>query len=99
MRDSEWLDKDNAALERLLVERWLYRGGMLGIMLLSAIVTTYLGLRGVTTLADMLTVGALLALALAAAVVAFVMRLVDLRIHRELRRRGREPRRPRPGTS
>jgi hypothetical protein len=99
MKDSEWLDKDNTALERLLVERWLYRGGMLAIMLLSAIVTTYLGLRGVTTLADMLAVGALLALALAAAVVASVMRLVDLRIHRELRRRRREPRRPGPGTS
>jgi hypothetical protein len=87
MRDSEWLDKDDAALERLLVERWLYRGGMLAVMLLSAVLTTYLGIQGVVTLADTLTVGALLSLAVAAAVVAFVMRLVDLRIHRELRRR------------
>jgi hypothetical protein len=45
-------------------------------------------------LADTLTIGALLSLALAAAVVAFVMRLVDLRIHRELRRRAQDPRRP-----
>jgi hypothetical protein len=87
MRDEDWLNKDSAVLEELLVERWLYRGGMLGIMLLSAILTTYLGLRGVTTFADMLAVGACLALAVAAAGVAFVMRLRDLRIHRELRRR------------
>ena len=98
MRDSEWLDKDDAALEQLLVERWLYRGGMLAVILLSAVLTTYLGIRGVSTLADTLTIGALLGLALAAAVVAFVMRLVDLRIHRELRRRGREPRRPGRGS-
>src|SRR3972149_5169790 len=98
MRDSEWLDKDDAALEQLLVERWLYRGGMLAVILLSAVLTTYLGIRGVSTLADTLTLGALLGLALAAAVVAFVMRLVDLRIHRELRRRGRDPRRPGRGS-
>ena len=98
MRDSEWLDKDDAALEQLLVERWLYRGGMLAVILLSAVLTTYLGIRGVSTFADTLTIGALLSLALAAAVVAFVMRLVDLRIHRELRRRGRDPRRPGRGS-
>jgi hypothetical protein len=98
MRDSEWLDKDDAALESLLVERWLYRGGMLAVMLLSAIATTYLGIRGVTTLADTLTIAALLSLALAAAVVAFVMRLVDLRIHREMRRRRQEQRPPKRGS-
>ncbi len=90
MRDSEWLDKDDAALEQLLVERWLYRGGMLAVMLLSAVVTTYLGIQGVTTLADMLTIGALLGLAIAAAIVAFVMRLADRKIHLEMRRRRRE---------
>ena len=89
MKDGDWLGKDDEALERILVERWLYRGGMLAIMLLAAIISTYLGVQGVTTLADMITVGALLALAVAAAVVAFVMRLADLRIHREIRRRRR----------
>ena len=87
MKDGDWLDKDDETLERLLVERWLYRGGMLAVMLLSAIISTYLGIQGVTTLADMITIGALLALAVTAAVAAFVMRLADLRIHRELRRR------------
>jgi len=43
----------------------------------------------VTTPADSLAVGAVVALGLAAAVVAFVMRLADLRIHQELRRRRR----------
>ena len=87
MKDADWLDKDDETLERLLIERWLYRGAMLAVMLLSAIISTYLGIQGVTTLADMITVGALLALAVIAAVVAFVIRLADLRIHRELRRR------------
>ena len=91
MKHADWLDKDDEALERILVERWLYRGAMLAVMLLSAIISTYLGVQGVTTLADMVTVGALLALAVVAAVVAFVMRQADLHIHRELRRR-RPPR-------
>jgi len=87
MKDGEWLEKDDETLERLLVERWLYRGGMLGVMLISAILTAYLGIRGVTTLADTVAVGAFLALAVAAAVVAFIMRLGDIQIHKELRRR------------
>lgn len=85
----EWLDKDDETLEHLLVERWLYRGAMLAIMFISAVISTYLGVRGVATFADMLTVGVLLALAVAAAVVAFVMRLGDIRILKELRRRRR----------
>lgn len=85
----EWLDKDDENLEHLLVERWLYRGAMLAIMFISAVIITYVGVRGVATFADMLTVGVLLALAVAAAVVAFVMRLGDIRILKELRRRRR----------
>ena len=89
MTTRDWRDRDDAALERLLVERWLYRGALLAVIGLSAIVCTYLGVQGVTTLADSLAVGAVVALGLAAAVVAFVMRLADLRIHQELRRRRR----------
>jgi len=87
MRDEEWQGLDEEALERLLVERWLYRGLMLGVMFVAAILTTYIGTRGLEGLLDQVTVGALLALALAAAGVAFAMRQQDLRIHRELRRR------------
>ncbi len=87
MRDPEWLALADEDLERLLVERWLYRGLMLGVMLAAAAITTYLGVRGVTTLLDRVTVGILLTLALVAGIVAFVMRLGDLRMHGELRRR------------
>ena len=89
MRDEDWLKLDDSGLERLLLERWLHRGAMLGVMLVAAIVTTYLGTKGITSLADRLTVGALVTLGVAAGVVAFVMRQQDLRIHRELRRRRR----------
>jgi hypothetical protein len=87
MRDQDWQGLDEEALERMLVERWLYRGMMLGVVFLAAVVTTWLGVRGVASVADQITVGALVALALAAAAVAFAMRVQDLRIHRELRRR------------
>ena len=87
MRDDEWQGESDEKLERLLIERWLYRGMMLGVILLAAIVTTYVASRGLSGLADQIMVAVLLALALAAAVVAFTMRLQDIRIHRELRRR------------
>ncbi len=71
MRDTDWQDLDDEALERLLVERWLYRGILLGVLLLAAVVTSF---RGLVDRADQITVGALLALALAAGAVAFTMR-------------------------
>jgi hypothetical protein len=87
MPDEDWRELTDEALERLLVERWLYRGLMLGVILLAAVITTYLGVRGIGGLRDQVTVAVLLAVALAAAAVAFAMRQQDLRIHRELRRR------------
>ena len=94
MRDDKWRELDDEALEHLLVERWLYRGLMLGVILLAAIAATYLGLHGMATRADWVTVTALLALGLAAGGLAFTMRQEDLRIIRELRRRhAPEPRR------
>ena len=87
MRDDEWQRMDDEALERLLIERWLYRGLMLAVILVAGLVATYLGSRGVSSMADRLTAGVVLALALAAAGVVFVTRQQDLRIHRELRRR------------
>ena len=87
MRDEDWRRFEDDALERLLIERWLHRGLMLCVMFAAAIVATYLGARGISGLADQVTVCVVLALALAAGAVAFVMRQQDLRIHRELRRR------------
>ena len=89
MRNAEWRGLDDDALGRLLIERWLYRGLILGVILLAAITATYLGTRGVTTIMEWVTVGALLALGVAAGAVAFGMRLQDLRIQAELRRRRR----------
>ncbi len=90
MRDEDWQELGDDALERLLVERWLYRGLMLGIIFAAAIVATYLGLSGISGLVSRVTIAVVLALALAAGAVAFVMRQQDLRIHRELHRRRRE---------
>ncbi len=95
MPDERWREIDDDALEHLLVERWLYRGMILGVILLAAVAATYLGARGVTTLIDHVTVGVLIALALAAGALGFAMRQEDLKIHRELRRR-RIPRRGEP---
>ena len=37
MRDADWQNLDDEALERLLVERWVYRGILLGVIFLAAI--------------------------------------------------------------
>lgn len=87
MKDTEWLRLDDESLERLLVERWLFRGILLVVMLAAAMAITYLGMDGAGTLMDRLTVGALLTTVFAAGAVVFVMRLTDIRMHEELRRR------------
>ena len=94
MRDADWQHLDDEPLERLLVERWVYRGILLGVIFLAAIITTYLGVRGLVDRADQITIVALLALAFAAGAVAFTMRQQDLKIHRELRRRRARPSNP-----
>jgi hypothetical protein len=91
MRDPDWRGLDDEALGRLLVERWLYRGLLLGVILLAAIVVTYLGSRGLQSAIDYLTIAVATAVGLAAAAVAFAMRVHDLKIHRELRQRRRPP--------
>jgi hypothetical protein len=52
---------------------------------------TYLGARGLQDASDYFPLVVVVALGLAAAAVAFVMRLHDLNIHQELRQRRRPP--------
>jgi uncharacterized protein YacL len=87
MNQAKWLDLNDEALEKLLIERWLFRGILIVVMLAGAVLTTYLGSAGLPTLVDRLIVGLLLCVALAAGGIALAMRGTDLRIHRELRRR------------
>src|SRR5436309_15377465 len=83
MRDEGWRQLDDEALEHLLVERWLYRGLMLGVILLAAIIVSYLGARGLHSATDQAILIVAVGVALAAAVVAFVLRQHDLKIHSE----------------
>ena len=85
--NTEWRELDDATLEQLLVERWLFRGALVAAMLGGAGLTTYLGTRGLTTLAEQVEVAGLAVLTLAAAVWLFLIRRRDHEIHRELWRR------------
>lgn len=87
MKTREWTQLDDERLEKLLVERWVRRGAILGVMFAAAIGSTYLGARGASTLSDRVTLAALFATALVAGAMAFWMRATDARMHRELRRR------------
>ncbi|MBI2371407.1 MAG: hypothetical protein HYV08_14450 [Deltaproteobacteria bacterium] len=87
MKPQNWSQLTQEELERLLIERWLYRGLMLGIILVAAILATYIASRGLVSTLDIITIGVLIALALVAAAVSFVIRRHDVKIHQELRRR------------
>jgi O-antigen ligase len=91
MRDDGWRRLDDDALEQVLIERWVYRGILLGVVFLAAAIVTYLGSQGATRPVDWITIGVMLAVAISATAVAFVMRQTDRRMHQELRRRRRAP--------
>lgn len=88
----EWEGASDEELERLLVERWVSRGLVVGVLAIAAIVSTVVAARGLAASTDRLIFAALLALAVAAALTALTMRRHDLQIHRELRRRRTRPR-------
>ena len=87
MNQVKWLDLNDDALEKLLIERWFFRGILIVVMLAGAVLTTYLGSAGLPTRADRVIVGVLVCVTLLAGGGALAMRGTDLRIHRELRRR------------
>jgi len=87
MDDTKWLSLNDDALEKLLIERWVFRGALLVLMLAAAILTTYLGMEGIPTLAERVSVALLVCVTAGAGAAVFAMRNTDIRIHRELRRR------------
>lgn len=92
MAEQRWKDLTEAELEHLLVERWLYRGGILALILTFAILITVLVSRGLESLADQILVGVLVFFTLLSAGVFVYLREQDRRIYRmvrDLRRRKR----------
>lgn len=87
MTQGDWRGLDDEALESRLVERWLYRGLLLALILVAAITVTYLGTRETRGVAEWVAIGVLIALSLAIGGASFSMRQQDLQIHTELRRR------------
>jgi hypothetical protein len=87
--ERDWRELGDRALEDLLVERWLYRGLLLGVLFLAAVAATLLGAWGLAGRREQVAAGLLIALALVVGAVAVAMRQRDLAIHRELRRRRR----------
>jgi hypothetical protein len=87
--ERDWRRLGDRALEDLLVERWLYRGLLLGVVFLAAVVVTLLGAWGLAGRREQVAAGILVVLAIAVGAVALAMRQRDLKIHRELRRRRR----------
>jgi hypothetical protein len=89
MDDTKWLSLNDDALENLLIERWVFRGVLLVLMLAAAILTTYLGMEGLQTIVERVNVALLACVSVGAGAAVFAMRNTDIRIHRELRRRRR----------
>ncbi len=89
MDDTKWLSLNDDALEKLLIERWVFRGVLLVLMLAAAILTTYLGMEGLHTLVERVSVALLVCVSVGTGAAVFAMRNTDIRIHRELRRRRR----------
>ena len=87
MDDAKWLSLNDDALEKLLIERWVFRGVLLVLMLAAAILTTYLGMEGLQTIVERASVALLVCVTIGAGAAAFTMRNTDIRMHRELRRR------------
>jgi hypothetical protein len=83
----EWEHLDEDGLERLVMERWLFRGGMIFAMFVLALLITFVVSRGLATFADQVLVGVMAVLVVASGITLATMRAEETRIHRELHRR------------
>lgn len=93
MAQHDWDNLSEDDLEKLLVERWLYRGGLLAAALALAVLFTMISVNGLATLVEQILAGVLAVMTAAAAGVFVYLRLHDRRIFlilQERRRRERE---------
>lgn len=86
MQDDQRSDQE---IEQLLIDRWLYRGGILVLLAIFAILLTVLSGNGLTSLSDRIVAGALVVCGIVATGVFVVMRHQDRALYRTLRDRRR----------
>lgn len=84
-----WEELSEDELEKLLVERWLYRGGVLVAGLVLAVLFTMVSTNGLGTLIEQVLAGVLAVLTVAAAGVFVYLRVHDRRIFVVLQQRRR----------
>ena len=89
MAEKRWEELSEDELERLLVERWLYRGGVLAMALVLVVLFTVVSTGGLETLVEQVISGVLALFALLAAGVFVYLRQQDRKIHHMLRERRR----------
>lgn len=94
MPRQDWKELKDSELERLFVERWLYRGALVAGMIVLAVLVTLMGARGVNSPADKAMVGLLVAFATASFFLFLLMRRHDFKIQQELRQRRRQRKSP-----
>ena len=89
MAGDPWDKLPQPELEKLLVERWLYRGGLMAALVVLAVAGTLVASGGVQELPSQILIAAVAALIIAGAAVFIAMRRRDHQMLRELRRRRR----------
>ena len=90
MTQRRWEDFTEDELERLLVERWLYRGGVLAMGVVMVVLFTVVSTSGLETPFEQAMSAVLAVFALLAGGVFVYLRGQDRRIHLLLRDRRRK---------
>ena len=85
-------DQTDEEIHRFLADRWIYRGGVLALLVVFGVLLTMLAARGVHTLPDQVVAAALILCSLLAAGAFVVLRQQDRGIYRRLREKRRRER-------
>ncbi|MBI2941251.1 MAG: hypothetical protein HYY04_12520 [Chloroflexi bacterium] len=85
-------DLADEQLQRLLIDRWLYRGALLALLVVLAILVTTLSAGGLDSVPRQIVVGVLIVAGGAATIVFVAMRHQDRKLYRLLRDRRRRQR-------